>query len=81
MIPFSPSFTFAPTALFLSPAAPVRSLNDPLPSEGSADLVAPFWDDLELTAQSGAHYLADGKQLIVQWSMPRAPAASRTRFN
>ncbi|MDZ7305062.1 MAG: hypothetical protein ONB44_23270, partial [candidate division KSB1 bacterium] len=46
-----------------------RFTNDPLPGGGVGDLVAPFWDDLDLSApQSAAYYLADGKRLIVQWT-------------
>ncbi len=40
--------------------------NNPIPSLGIADLIAPFWDDLDVTG--GAVYsFTDGQKLIVQW--------------
>lgn len=40
--------------------------NNPVPSLGVPDLVAPFWDDLEVRP-GAAYYRADGNKLIVQW--------------
>jgi hypothetical protein len=54
---------------FTSAAAPFT--NDPLPSGGVANLVAPFWDDLDLTG-GAAYYRASENQLIVQWHNARS---------
>ncbi len=43
--------------------------NQPLPyASGPFDLVAPFWDDLNLTSSGSVHYHSDGTRLIVQWT-------------
>ncbi|MDZ7266904.1 MAG: T9SS type A sorting domain-containing protein [candidate division KSB1 bacterium] len=44
--------------------------NNPVPSLGVPDLVAPFWDDLEVRS-GAAYYHADGNKLIVQWQNVR----------
>ncbi len=54
---------------FTGTAAPFT--NDPLPSGGVANLVAPFWDDLDLTG-GAAYYLSSNNQLIVQWTNARS---------
>lgn len=54
---------------FTGTAAPFT--NDPLPSGGVANLVAPFWDDLDLTG-GAAYYLSSENQLIVQWTNARS---------
>ncbi|MCI0698975.1 T9SS type A sorting domain-containing protein [candidate division KSB1 bacterium] len=54
---------------FTGTAAPFT--NDPLPSGGVANLVAPFWDDLDL-AGGAAYYLSSENQLIVQWTNARS---------
>ncbi|MGH7453825.1 MAG: hypothetical protein ACRENG_20915, partial [bacterium] len=54
---------------FTGTAAPFT--NDPLPSGGVANLVAPFWDDLDLTG-GAAYYLSSVNQLIVQWTNARS---------
>jgi hypothetical protein len=54
---------------FTGTAAPFT--NDPLPSGGVANLVAPFWDDLDLTG-GAAYYLSSANQLIVQWTNARS---------
>lgn len=40
--------------------------NNPIPSLGLADLIAPFWDDLDAGA-GAVYYHSDGSKLIVQW--------------
>jgi subtilisin family serine protease len=43
--------------------------NQPLPNAGApANMVAPFWDDLNLTASGEVYYESDGSRLIVQWN-------------
>lgn len=54
---------------FTGTAAPFT--NDPLPSGGVANLVAPFWDDLDLTG-GAAYYLSGENQLVVQWTNARS---------
>ncbi len=44
--------------------------NDPLPSAGArtpANLVAPFWDDLDLRNAGAVYYHNDGTRFIVSW--------------
>ncbi len=55
--------------------------NNPIPSIGSvADLIAPFWDDLD--ARPGAvYYHSNGQRLIVQWqNVVRAGNSDRFTF-
>ncbi|MGH7725002.1 MAG: S8 family serine peptidase [Candidatus Eiseniibacteriota bacterium] len=44
--------------------------NDPLPSAGArtpANLVAPFWDDMDLRLTGSVYYHYDGTRFIVSW--------------
>ena len=65
--------SFTSTANFFS--------NNPIPSIGSvADLIAPFWDDLD--ARPGAvYYHGNAQRLIVQWqNVVRAGSSERFTF-
>jgi FlgD Ig-like domain len=65
------SFQFCTNGFISFTGATAPFTNDPLPSGGVANLVAPFWDDLDLTS-GAAYYRASEKQLIVQWNNARS---------
>jgi len=43
--------------------------NDPIPTPGVPDdMIAPFWDDLDGTAQGNVYYKQDGNKFIIQFT-------------
>ncbi len=64
-------FQFCTNGFISFTSSAVLFTNAPLPSGSVANLVAPFWDDLDLTG-GAAYYLASPRQLIVQWTNARS---------
>jgi hypothetical protein len=64
-------FQFCTNGFISFTSSAVLFTNAPLPSGGVANLVAPFWDDLDLTG-GAAYYLASPRQLTVQWTNARS---------
>ncbi len=65
------SFQFCTNGFISFTGAAAPFTNDPLPSGGVANLVAPFWDDLDLTG-GAAYYQSSENRLIVQWTNARS---------